>query len=246
MNVVITGASRGIGRAIAFEFSKGYNHLLLLSKTNHKDLEVVKYSIEIMGDITDKYDGSKVEINTLDVTDFKACNDEIQKFVYNFGQIDYLINNAGIVRDRTFKNMTVEEWDDVINTNLKGIFNMTKACLPYMKPNGCIINITSIIGIVGGFGQTNYSASKAGVIGFTKSLAKEVAKDGIRVNAIACGYTDTDMTKNIPDDIKKKIIKSIPLQRFARPEEIAKTVRFICEEGTYFTGSVISIDGGLT
>ena len=240
MNIVVTGASRGIGRAIALELasSNRNNNFLLTFNTNQSEVEKVRDNIWLSN--------NNPNIAQLDVSNRDRAKEVVEWFVKRCGNIDILINNAGITRDRTLKNMTDEEWDSVINTNLTGIYNMTKAVLPFMNKDGCIINITSIIGIVGGFGQVNYAASKAGVIGFTKSLAKEVAKNGIRINAIACGYVDTDMTKNIPEEYKKKIIESIPLKRFACPEEIARTVRFICLEGSYITGSVIVVDGGLT
>jgi len=142
--------------------------------------------------------------------------------------------------------MSDEEWDDVIDTNLTGIFNVTKALLPYMNNNGMIINITSVIGIIGGFGQVNYAASKAGVIGFTKALAKELAPRNIRVNAVACGFVDTDMTSNIPESIKSKILERIPLGRFAEPKEIASFIYWLINNGSYVTGSIFTIDGGLT
>lgn len=244
-NIVITGASRGIGEAIALDFARNEkNSILLIAKKDYNNLHSVAMVIKAMQYLDNCHSIAYIDI--CDVSKFNECEQTINAFVKNNGKIDYLINNAGITRDKTLKNMSLKEWDDVINTNLRGIFNMCKVTLPHMNPNGCIVNITSIVGIKGAFGQTNYAASKAGVIGFTKALAKETAKDGIRVNAVACGYVDTDMTKNIPQDIKEKILDSIPMKRFARPEEIAKIVTFICKEGTYLTGSVIVVDGGLT
>lgn len=243
-NIIVTGASKGIGKAIALEFAHKGNHCLLLTaKSDYENLFDVGMTIKK----NQKPDCCSIAtIDIADVSKFNECEETVDRFVKHFGKIDYVINNAGIIRDRTLKNMSKLEWDDVIGTNLTGIFNMCKATLPHMNPNGCIVNITSIIGIKGAFGQVNYAASKAGVIGLTKALSKETARDHIRVNALACGYVDTQMTRNILPEIKENILNSIPLKRFAQPEEIAKTVRFICEDGTYMTGSIITVDGGLT
>jgi 3-oxoacyl-[acyl-carrier protein] reductase len=240
-SIFITGASRGIGRAIALEFSE--NSPNIFYTTYNKDLQAMESLHKLLND--------KGNINfpfKVDVSNRRDINNALSHFKSMDSQfgIDILINNAGVVMDKTLKNMSDKEWDRVIDVNLTGIFNVTKAVLPFMNTkNACIINITSIIGIIGGFGQCNYAASKAGVIGFTKSLAKELAPKNIRVNAIACGFVDTDMTKNLSDDAKLRALNKIPMERFARPEEIAKIVRLI-SESTYMTGQVITVDGGLT
>jgi NAD(P)-dependent dehydrogenase (short-subunit alcohol dehydrogenase family) len=182
----------------------------------------------------------------MDITNRFEINNVAQLMMRQGIKLDVIINNAGIVKDRTLRNMKYEEWDEVISTNLTGIFNVTKAFLPLLNDDGHIINITSIIGIKGGFGQTNYAASKAGVIGFTKSLALELASKKIKVNAVACGFTNTDMTESIPMEIRKEIERKIPLRRFAESSEIACFVKWLIEEGTYCTGSTFTIDGGLS
>src|SRR3972149_7556228 len=234
MIVFVAGGSKGIGEAIVKEFCKSTENIIYFTYNKHKEeAEVIRKYILNSGNIP--------RMMHLDVTDREECiNLKIDD------NIDYLINNFGIVKDRTLKNMSDEEWDDVIDTNLTGIFNVTKALLPYMNNNGMIINITSVIGIIGGFGQVNYAASKAGVIGFTKALAKELAPRNIRVNAVACGFVKTDMTSNIPELIKAKIIERIPLGRFAEPKEIASFIYWLINNGSYVTGSIFTIDGGLT
>jgi 3-oxoacyl-[acyl-carrier protein] reductase len=232
-SIFITGVSKGIGRAIALDFGKSGCHHFYISHKDYDNMERFQSIKTILEQNCNIVTGMY-----LDVTNRIWLN----KLVKNLN-ID---NNAGIIQDHTLKNMNEDEWDNVINVNLTGMFNVTKAFLPFIQRGGCIINITSIKGIIGGFGQCNYAASKAGMIGFTKSLAKEVAKNDIRVNAIACGYIDTDITKTIPKEYMDKILESIPMKRMGTPEEIAKTVRFICENGTYCTGQTYIIDGGLT
>ena len=171
----------------------------------------------------------------------------IEAIKKKFGYLDILVNNAGAISDRSLKNMTREQWDSVVSTNLDGVFNVTKNALPLIRKGGRIINISSIVGINGNHGQTNYSASKAGIIGFTKSLAKELGKDGITANAVAPGVIDTDMTKNIPFIRKKIILSMIPLGRTGTPEDVANLVMFLASEKSgYITGQVIRIDGGFS
>jgi 3-oxoacyl-[acyl-carrier protein] reductase len=242
MNVFITGASRGIGKAIAIYFASYVTEPSTIFFTYNKNQ---KEAFDLSNDLL--IFGHKTVPIQLDISDRKRIAEVIDFLSKQSDfKIDVLVNNAGITRDKTLKKMTDEEWDVVINVNLTGIYNITKALLPFMNDGASIINITSIIGIMGAFGQANYAASKAGVIGFTKALAKEVARNKIRVNAVACGFVDTDMTKAIPEDIKKQIIDKIPLKRFATPQEIAEFVYFLVTKGTFCTGQVYVVDGGMS
>ena len=193
-------------------------------------------------------EGNKAEIRQCNVVDFKACEEMFQEIISTYGRVDILVNNAGITRDGLLMKMTEEDFDAVIQTNLKGAFNCTKFVSRQMlrQKAGRIINISSVSGIMGNAGQANYSASKAGVIGFTKSLAKEVASRNILVNAIAPGFIDTDMTKVLSDNVKEGINAQIPLKRMGTPKEVAKVVKFLAsEDSSYVTGQVINIDGGM-
>jgi len=235
---LITGASRGIGEAIAIELAKNNTNIII---NYYSDLEeaqkvvdkVKKYGVECIA--------VKADVSNFD--EVKQMVDGIQK---KFKKVDILVNNAGIVKDRTLKNMTLNEWHAVINTNLNGVFYVTKAILPLINEGGRIINISSIVGQYGNFGQCNYAAAKAGIIGFSKSLAKELGKKKITVNAIAPGFVKTNITKDIPF-LRKKIINYMtPLKEEAEPEDIANLVVFLAsEKSRYITGSVINIDGGL-
>ena len=233
---LVTGANGGIGTATALKLGmNGYKVIL----NYHVDKDEV---VEIASSLG-------VENSLLieaDVTNIEAVNEMGSKALKKFGRIDVLVNNAGITRDKTFAKMSREEWGEVINVNLNGAFNVTKAVIETMikQGGGTIINISSIVGEVGNFGQTNYSASKAALIGFTKSLAKEVASKGIRVNAIAPGFVDTEMTRKIPENVKSKILEQIPMGRFATPEEIADVILFLCN-AKYITGTVIDVNGGM-
>lgn len=233
---LVTGANGGIGSATALKLGmNGFKVILNYHDDNDKAVEIAS---------------SLGERNTLlieaDVTNVEAVKEMISKALEKFGRIDVLVNNAGITRDRTFAKMSREEWEEVINVNLNGVFNVTKAVIEIMlkQGGGMIINISSIVGETGNFGQANYSASKAALIGFTKSLSKEVAPKGIRVNAIAPGFVDTEMTRKIPENVKSKILEQIPMGRFATPEEIADVVLFLCN-ANYITGTVIDINGGM-
>jgi 3-oxoacyl-[acyl-carrier protein] reductase len=164
------------------------------------------------------------------------------------GRIDVVVNNAGITRDALMQNVQDDDWAGVISTNLTGVMNVTKAVLPMMRAqkSGRVINITSVVGVMGNIGQTSYAASKAGVIGLTKTAARELARDGILVNAIAPGFTNTEMVARIPDDVKEKILKTIPLKRFGEPDEIAKVAVFLAsKESSYITGQIVGVNGGL-
>ena len=234
--VLITGANGGIGSATAIRFGDaGYKVVLNYHTEHERVVEVAK----VIG-------GSNVSLVEADVSNFDDAEMLVGMAVSDFGRIDVLVNNAGITRDRTLLKMSNSEWHDVLNTNLNGVFYVTRAVLPQMieQGGGSIINISSVVGERGNFGQTNYAASKAAIIGFTKSLAKEVAAKGIRVNAIAPGFVDTPMTQRIPEAIRAKLLEQIPLRRFATPEEIADAVFFLVN-ATYVTGTVLDVNGGL-
>ncbi len=239
-NALVTGGSRGIGKAIALELARHGVNVAISYIGNSKKAEAVVEEIEKIGvkAIAIKADISKEE-------DVINMVDEING---SLGNIDILVNNAGITRDNLLLRMKTWEWDQVIDTNLRGTYLCTKAVVKGMikKRYGKIINIASVVGITGNFGQGNYSASKAGVIGFTKSIAKELASRGINVNAVAPGFIDTDMTKILPEDIKDSLVKSIPMVRMGRPEDVANIVIFLAsEKSDYITGQVVNVDGGL-
>ncbi len=239
-NALVTGGTRGIGKAIALELSRNGVNVAISYINNKEKAEEVVYEIEKNGvrgmAVQANISKEKDALNMVDIVDSK------------FGSIDILINNAGITRDNLIIRMKTEEWDDVIETNLKGTYLCTKFTVKGMMKRryGKIINIASIVGITGNFGQGNYSASKAGVIGFTKSMAKELASRGINVNAIAPGFIRTDMTEILKDDIKDSLVKSIPMGRIGKPKDIANIVVFLAsEESDYITGQVINVDGGM-
>jgi len=235
---LITGASKGIGKAIAIEFAKN-NADIILNYNRDKD-GALKIEEEI------KKIRRKAVCIKADVSKYDEVNAMIQQIKKEFGRIDILVNNAGITMDRTLKNMSQEEWNTVINVNLNGLYNVVKHALSLIENAGSIINISSIVGMNGNFGQCNYSATKAGVIGFTKSLAKELGKSNIRVNAIAPGLIETEMTSGIPFIRKKIIVSQIPLQRMGKAEEVARLAVFLASDSSsYITGEVIRIDGGL-
>ena len=237
---LITGATRGIGKQIAITLAKqGYNIALNYRKEN-EELENTKKEIEKIG----------VQILAVkgDVANFEDCENFVKQVIERFGQIDVLVNNAGITRDGLLMRMKEEDFDKVIEINLKGTFLVTKAVIPYMlkKRDGKIINLASVVGVTGNAGQCNYSASKAGIIGFTKSIAKELASRNIRANAIAPGFIDTDMTSVLADEVKDSINAQIPMKRMGTAQEIANVAYFLgCEESSYITGQVINIDGGM-
>ncbi|MBW2976371.1 3-oxoacyl-ACP reductase FabG [Candidatus Woesearchaeota archaeon] len=235
---LITGASRGIGEAIATELAKNQANVII----NYYNIEEKPENVV---DKVKKYGVECIAIKA-DVTNFDEAKQMADAAQKKFGKVDILVNNAGIVRDRTLKNMTLKEWHAVIDTNLNGVFYVTKAVLPLMGIGGRIISISSIIGQYGNFGQCNYAAAKAGIVGFTKSLAKELAKKKITVNAVAPGFVKTTITKDIPFLRKKLINYMIPLKEEAEPEDIANAVAFLAsEKARYITGAVINVDGGL-
>ena len=237
---MITGATRGIGKQIALTLAnEGYN-IVLNYRTENDELKQLKNEIE----------SKKVKCLTVqgDVTNFEDCKQMIESAIKEFGKIDVLVNNAGITKDMLLARMKEEDFKQVIDVNLVGTFNMTKNVISYMMKarNGRIINISSVVGIAGNAGQTNYSASKAGIIGFTKSLAKEVASRNILVNAVAPGFIETNMTDVLKQEVKDEIAKNIPLKRMGTPQDVANVVKFLAsEDSSYITGQVISVDGGM-
>lgn len=237
---LITGATRGIGKQIAITLAKqGYNIALNYRKEN-EELENTKKEIEKIG----------VQVLAVkgDVANFENCENFVKQVIERFGQIDVLVNNAGITKDMLLMRMKKEDFEQVIDTNLVGTFNFTKNVVPYMMKarSGRIINISSVVGISGNAGQTNYSASKAGIIGFTKSLAKEIASRNILVNAVAPGFIETNMTDVLKDDVKQEIAKNIPLKRMGTTQDVANVVKFLAsDDSSYITGQVINVDGGM-
>lgn len=237
---LITGATRGIGKQIALTLAKeGYNIALNYRKEN-EELTTLKNEIE----------QNNVKCLTVqgDVSNFEDCENIVKETINEFEKIDVLVNNAGITKDMLLARMKEEDFKQVIDVNLIGTFNMTKNAISYMMKarQGRIINISSVVGVVGNAGQTNYSASKAGIIGFTKSLAKEVASRNILVNAVAPGFIETSMTDVLKEDVKQEIAKNIPLKRMGSAQDVANVVKFLAsEDSSYITGQVINIDGGM-
>jgi len=237
---IVTGASRGIGRAIALELAqRGARVVVNYHRSAEAAAEVVA-TIEAAG-------GQATAVQA-DVGDFEQAAGLIQAALDAFGRVDILVNNAGTTHDQLLMLMKEEDWDDVLRTNLKSMFNCCKAVARLMVRQrwGRIINISSISGIAGQGGQTNYAASKAGVIGFTKSLAKELGPRNITVNVVAPGFVPTDLTAGLPEELKQKMIEMTPLRRMGRPEEIAYAVVFLAsDEASFTTGEILTVDGGL-
>jgi len=237
---LVTGASRGIGAAIAISLANAGSEVLINYRSEHNAADEVVNAIKNAGGIAQKC--------KFDVTNALEVTSEVDRVTAELGRIDILVNNAGINRDRTFLKMSGEDWEQVINTNLTGVFNVTKAALPHMLSQGWgrIVNISSIIGIMGNIGQSNYAASKAGILGFSRSIAKELASKGITVNVIAPGFTSTSMVNSLSETVKDSLITRIPLKRFATPREVGDLVAFVCSpRADYITGEVFSISGGL-
>lgn len=237
---VVTGASRGIGRAIALQLaSEGAKVVVNYSGSEQKAQEVVE---EI------KNNGGEAIAVQANVADADSVQNLMKTALDTYGSIDILVNNAGITRDNLLMRMKDDEWDDVINTNLKGVFLCTKAVTRQMMKQraGRIINISSIVGVAGNAGQANYVAAKAGVIGLTKTTAQELASRNILVNAIAPGFITTEMTEGLPEDLKEAMLKQIPLAKLGQPEDIAKAVVFFASDSAnYITGQTLQIDGGM-
>lgn len=237
---IVTGGSRGIGRAISLELANSGRRVAIVYKSSkEKALETLK-EIESLGG-----DG---DIFQADVTKWTDVEEVVKGVLTKWGRIDILINNAGITRDKLLLKMDEEDWDEVLDTDLKGAFICTRLIARHMIKNkdGRIVNIASVIGEIGNIGQSNYSAAKAGLIGFTKACARELSRWNITVNAVAPGYIDTEMTRVLDEDVKKEYLSRIPLGRFGKAEEVAKLVLFlVSEDASYITGQVINIDGGL-
>ena len=237
---IITGGSRGIGKEIAKKFAKENYNLVINYVSEKTNTEELKKEFEELG--------AEVLFIKTNVTSYEECEKMAKDAINKFGKIDVLVNNAGVTKDSLLLRMKEEDFDTVINVNLKGTFNVTKACIPYMmkKKSGKIVNISSVVGISGNSGQANYAASKAGIIGFTKSVAKELASRNILANCVAPGFIDTDMTSILNDNVKENINSQIPLKRMGKSEEIANSVYFLAgEENTYITGQVLNVDGGM-
>jgi 3-oxoacyl-[acyl-carrier protein] reductase len=239
-NAIVTGAGRGIGRAIAVRLAGEGARVACVSRTEENAKRTADEINIIRADTAGAY--------AVDVSDHTAVQEIGARILEEFVKIDILVNNAGVTRDALAMRMSVEDWDSVINTNLRGAFNFTQSIVRAMtkQRSGRIINISSVIGLIGNAGQTNYAASKAGLIGFTKSLAKELARRNITVNAVAPGFITTDMTAGLSDEIKKTIHAKIPLGRTGGPEDIASAVAFLASaEANYITGQVLCVDGGI-
>lgn len=237
---VITGGYSGIGRAVSEKLASLGADIALVGIGSEDDKNAALEAIKALG--------VKVQAYDCDVSDFAAGEAVIKQVIADFGKIDILVNNAGITRDKLMLNMPEEDFDAVINVNLKGAFNMTKHVYkPFMRQrSGRIVNVASIVGINGNAGQANYSASKAGVIGLTKSVARELAARGVTCNAVAPGYIDTAMTQALSDKVKDEISASIPMKRRGLPGDVANVITFLCSDmASYVTGEVIRVDGGI-
>jgi len=239
-NAIVTGAGRGIGHAIAVRLASEGARVACVSRSDENAKRTADELNSLRADSAKHY--------AVDVADHAAVQKIGAQILEDFTKIDILVNNAGVTRDGLAMRMSVEDWDTVINTNLRGAFNFTQAIIRAMikQRSGRIINITSVIGLIGNAGQTNYAASKAGLIGFTKSLARELASRNITVNAVAPGFITTDMTAGLSDEIKKTIQSQIPLGKTGVPEDVASTVAFLASaEANYITGQVVCVDGGM-
>ncbi len=237
---LVTGGTRGIGKAIVFSLYEAGADIAFTYRSSKESADT------IVADLHSK--GRRAVAYQSDAADFNQAGEIVQKVVQQFGRIDILVNNAGITKDGLLMRMSEQDWDSVIDTNLKGVFNFTKAvCRQMMSQQaGKIINIASVVGIIGNAGQANYVASKAGVIGLTKSTAKELASRNIQANVVAPGFIETDMTEKLNDKQKEAILAMIPLKRIAKPEEVAGVVRFLASsDADYITGQVFCVDGGM-
>ncbi len=239
-NAIVTGGTRGIGKEIAKTLAKNGANIAINYRKYSEEVENLVEELKALG-------GKALAIKC-DISNEDEVNNFIKEVKENFGSIDILVNNAGITKDGLLLRMSEKDFNDVIDINLKGTFNMTKAVSSIMVKQrvGKIINISSVVGVAGNAGQCNYAASKAGVIGFSKSIARELASRNINVNVIAPGYINTDMTKVLPDKVKEEVLKTIPMKKIGEPEEIANLVLFLSSDlSNYITGQVINVDGGM-
>lgn len=237
---LITGSTRGIGKTIAQVLAQAKAKVIITGRDEKRASEIAEqvrqdYDVDALG----------VEMNLADVESIKRAFTRIEEA---FGTVDILVNNAGITKDRLFLRMSLEDWEDVIKVNLTGTFLVTSLAVKGMLKNrwGRVVNISSIVGFIGNMGQVNYATTKAGLVGFTKSLAKELASRNVTVNAVAPGFIETDMTSVLPEDVKGAYLKNIPLGRFGKPEDVAYVVAFLCSDlASYITGEVIHVNGGM-
>ncbi len=237
--VVVTGASRGLGRAIAQEMARGGAKVVVNYSRSKEPAE------ELVNEISER--GGEAIAVQADVSDAEQAQKLIDRAMEEYNRVDVLINNAGINIDRTLRKLSVDDWDKVIQVDLNSAFYTVHAVLPHMteQGGGKIINMSSFVGEAGNIGQANYSAAKAGLLGFTKTAAQELARYGITVNAICPGFIETDMVANIPEEAQQKLRKQVPLGRFGKPDEVARAVRYLVEDGDYITGQSIDINGGI-
>jgi len=238
-NALVTGGSRGIGRAIALQLARDGARVAFSYRTGEVEAQAVAKEITDLG--------KEVLVLRADVSNPKEARGLVAKVLERWGRLDILVNNAGITRDKSVRKLSDEEWTEVINTNLNSVYYCSSAAIKSMcdQQYGRIINISSFVGQSGNFGQANYSASKAGIIAFTKTAALELGKYNVTVNAIAPGFTLTEMLAKVPENVQEQLKARIPLGRFGRPEEVAKAVAFIAAEGDYITGQQININGGI-
>jgi 3-oxoacyl-[acyl-carrier protein] reductase len=243
---IVTGAGRGIGHAIALRFAREGARVASVSRTEENARKTADEINALGPSGSDRADAAKAY--ALDVADHAATQKVAAQILADFGRVDVLVNNAGVTRDALSMRMSIEDWDTVINTNLKGAFNFCQAVMRSMtkQRSGRIINISSVSGLMGNAGQANYAASKAGLIGLTKTLARELASRGITVNAVAPGFIVTDMTSGLSDEVKQNLMSKIPLAKLGQPDDIAAAVAFLASsEANYITGQVLTVDGGM-
>lgn len=243
---IVTGASRGIGEAIAFELAREGAVVAACSTKEEGSRPIADAVIKA---------GGKAKAYGVDVSDSFRVDEVVKSVIADFGRVDILVNNAGITRDMLLMRMTDEDWDRVIDVNLKGTFNFIRAVSRPMMKNksdgtipagGAIVNITSVVGIMGNPGQANYTASKGGVIALTKTVAKELGSRGVRCNAVAPGFIETQMTESLPEEVKTKFMENVPLKRFGKPADIAKAVSWlVSDDSSYVTGQILSVNGGM-
>lgn len=236
---IVTGGSRGIGSSIALELAKNGVKIVINYNSNSAAADQMVAEIKEIG-------GDAYAVQA-DVSVIQDAENLVNEAIKHFGRVDILVNNAGITRDSTFKKLSEEDWRKVIDVNLNSVYNTTSKALPHLLESdaGRIINISSIIGQAGGFGQTNYAAAKAGLIGYTKSLALELAKSNVTVNAICPGFIGTEMVAAMPEKVLEAVVSKVPQKRLGKPEEIARGVVYLCKDGDYITGQQLNINGGL-